>query len=178
MNNRLNSLIKYVICLVLLGLVTACGSSDTPEAKTDNATTEMPGELQKLTLPGGGTLSAFVTIDGNTADRVELTIDSSGAGSASGSFAGLSLASHTVLITYEYTDTSSFGTIILASASTTVDLTSGSGSISFVAADYDLNSHDEDGDGISNAAELANGTDPVDGGCVIGFSVIGSCTLS
>lgn len=176
MNNTLNSLTKYVIFLAVLGLLSACSNSGNSNTNTIDTATEMPGDLQILALSGGGVLRSFVTVDGNTNDRVELIIDSSGAGSASGSFPGLSLAIHSVLITYEYTG--SFGTIILASASTNVDLTSGSESINFVAADYNLSSHDEDSDGVSNAEELVNTTDPFDDGCVIEFSVIGSCTLS
>lgn len=86
------------------------------------------------------------------------TNDSSGAGSASGLFPDLNLAIHSVLITNEYTDT--YSAIILATASTNVDLTSGSEIISFVAINYNLSSHDEDG-----------------GGCVIDFSTIDNCTL-
>jgi len=176
MSGIIKNISEIFIGFLLLGLLTACGSSDEagPE-KLSNATTEIPTDLQKLTLPGGGTLRAFVTIDGDTAGRVELTINTVGAGSAAGSFPGLSLTSHTVLITYEYTDGT--GTMVLATATSTVDLSSGSGSINFVAADYDLASHDTDGDGVSNAAELSAGTDPRDSTCVLDTSIIGSCTL-
>lgn len=170
-NSYINRILKFFITLVLFNTLYACGSNDA--TVTSNATTELPAELQKLTLTGGGTLSAFVSVDGGA--RIEMTIDPTGAGAASASIPSLTLASHTVTITYEYTDGS--GTIVLATATNTVDLSSGSGSLSFAAADYDFASHDSDGDGISNAAEIAAGYDPRDGACVLGLSTIGSCTL-
>jgi len=175
MTIRITKLIfKLMISLLFVSLY-ACSSDDNVASTSSKATTEMPSELQKLTLSGGGTLAAYVTIDGDTANRRTMSIDGAGSGSASASIPGLTLAPHTIVISYEYTDTN--GTIVLASASNTVDLTSGSGSLSFVAADYDLDTYDEDGDGISNAAELAAGTDPRDDACVIGASIIGDCTL-
>lgn len=155
----------------MLSVLSACGSSS--DNSESNATTQMPAAL--LTIVGPGTLQAFVTIDGNTAGRTEMTIDGTGTGSASASVPGLSLAVHTVLIEYEYTDGAS--TITLATASNTVDLSSGSGSISFLATDYDLASYDDDSDGVSNADELAAGSDPLDSDCVLDISVIGTCTL-
>jgi len=169
--NYIQKTFRVIISLVLLNTLYACESNYA--TGTSNTTTEMPAEIQKLTLASGGTLSAYVSVDGGA--RIEMTIDPAGAGSASASIPSLSLASHTVTITYEYTDIN--GTVILATATSTVDLTSGSGSLSFAATDYDFASHDSDGDGISNAAEIAAGTDPTDGACVLGSSIIGSCTL-
>lgn len=176
MNKLFKSIVKLIFSFILLSSLYACGSGNNGK---NNTTTEMPSELQKLTLTGGGTLAAFVTVDGNAANRIEMTIDGTGAGSASASIAGLSLAVHTIVISYEYTD--GVGTIVLATASNTVDLTSGSGNLSFAAGDYDLATYDDDSDGISNAAELATGSDPrVDEGngpCVFGTSTIGNCVL-
>jgi len=174
-NDYIKCAIRFFIGLVLLSTLNACGDSSNTESKSNQATTAMPAAVQKLSGVGGGTLRAFVTIDGNTAGRTEMTIDSTGAGSASASISGLTLAVHTILIEYEYTDGT--GTITLASASNTVDLSTGDVTFSFVAGDYDLASYDEDNDGVSNADELAAGTDPRDDACVIGASLIGSCTL-
>ncbi|MCW8956353.1 MAG: hypothetical protein OQL09_05675, partial [Gammaproteobacteria bacterium] len=83
-----------------------------------------------------------------------------------------------IVIRYEYTDSS--GTITLAQASGTLDLSAGDGSILFTDTDFDTTSFDEDGDGFSNAAEFTVGTDPwlVDKPpCVIGTSPIGNCAL-
>ena len=172
MNNKyIHRVLKIIISLVLLNTLYACGSNDA--TGTSNTTTEMPAEIQKLTLTGGGTLSAYVSVDGGA--RIEMTIDPAGAGSASASIPNLTQASHTVTITYEYTDGT--GTVILATATSTVDLSSGSGSLSFAATDYDFASHDADGDGISNAAEVRAGTNPNDSVCQLDTSIIGSCTL-
>ena len=166
---------KFILSLAFVTLYACSSGDDNASASNSKATTEMPSALQKLTLASGGTLSAYVTIDGDTANRIEMTIDDTGSGSAFASIPGLSLELHTIVISYEFTDTN--GTIVLATASNTVDLSSGSGSMSFAETDYDLSSYDDDGDGISNAAELAAGTDPRDGACVIGSSIIGDCTL-
>jgi thrombospondin type 3 repeat protein len=167
---------KTIVSFLFICLLQACGSDDrNNSAVTEKATTELPADLQKLTLPGGGTLSAYVTIDGKTLSRVQMTINTTGTGSASASIPSLSRASHDIVITYEYTDGT--GTIILATASSTVDLSSGSGSLSFVAGDYNLSSYDEDGDGISNAAELSAGSDPWDSVCELGTSGLSNCTL-
>ena len=180
MNNYLKNAARTILGLALISTLYACdnGNNGATESSTNLANTEIPSDVQKLTL-GTGTLSAFVTIDSGS--PIAMTIDPTGTGSASATIPGLTLAAHTVTITYEYDD--GVGTLIVATATNTVDLTGGSGSISFVESDYDLASHDADGDGISNAAELAAGTDPrVDEGtaggpCVLGTSTLGDCTL-
>lgn len=180
-NEYIKSAARIILSLVFLNTLVACGSSDDNEAAAKNiTTTEIPLAVKKLTL-SGGTLRAFVTIDGDTANRTEMTIDTTGTGSASASIPGLSLATHTVIISYEYTDGAG-NVIVLATATNTIDLTSGSVSLSFVESDYDLASYDDDGDGISNAAEVAAGSDPLDStsgstDCVLGTSTIGNCTL-
>jgi len=180
MNNYFKSTARTVLGLAFLSTLYACDNNDNGIANSSSslAQTEVPADVQKLTL-GTGTLSAFVTIDGGS--PIAMTIDPTGTGSASATIPGLTLASHTVTITYEFDD--GVGILVVATATNTVDLTAGDGSISFVEADYDLASHDADGDGISNAAELAAGTDPrVDEGaaggpCVLGTSTLGNCTL-
>ncbi|MDH5612645.1 MAG: hypothetical protein OEY66_09355 [Gammaproteobacteria bacterium] len=184
MNNYIRNATRIIISLAFLNTLYACDSSNNTTAgnNTSVAKTEIPAALQKLTLPGtpGEVLRAFIIIDGS-ATRTEMTIDPAGAGSASASITGLTLAVHTVDISYEYTDAA--GTLIVATASKSVDLTSGSGSISFAAIDYDLASYDFDSDSISNAAELAAGTDPRVAGaagagpCVMGTSLLDNCTL-
>lgn len=158
MNNYLKNTAKIILSLSLLATLYACDSNNTGAiGNTANvAKTEIPAELQKLALPNPGTgtgLSAYVLIDGNTAKRQAMTIDPAGTGSASATVSNLTLAMHTVLIIYEYDDGS--GPITVASASKSVDLTGGTGSIDFVAADYDFASYDDNNNGISNAAELA-----------------------
>lgn len=173
--------ISYVIRLIILLMLStlyACGgggSGDNDPPNISKATLDVTSELQTFALGGSGTLSAFVIVDGDTANRVEMIIDSNTASSATATIPSLSKALHTVVISYEYTD--STGTIVLATTSNTVDLSSGSATMDFATTDYDLASYDDDNDGVSNAAELAAGTNPRDGSCVIGISIIGSCTI-
>lgn len=183
MKNHFKSAAKIILNLVFLSTLYACDNSSTETSSNNSsvAKTEMPSELQKLTL-GAGTLSAYVTIDSNS--PIAMTIDTTaGSESASATILGLTLDVHTVSITYEYDDGTGQGVLVVATASNTVDLTAGNGSIGFVAADYDLTSHDEDADGISNAAEFAAGSDPRVAGtagaspCVLGSSQLGNCTL-
>lgn len=163
------SLYRLLVLVIVLFTLSACsenGSSGQPTTMT--SVTELPSAV--LTLPAGGTLQAFITI--GTAVPVPLTIS---ANVATGTF-NLGREVYPVSIEFLFTDSSNV-TVTVASYSTIVDLTSGDASLSIADTDYDLDSYDNDNDGISNAAELAAGTDPNGLGCVLGFSLIGSCTL-
>jgi len=144
--------IRAALALLMIFLLQACGNNHSTEQKNVSVT-QIPTAVQKLILPNG-TLTAWVTVDGGS--RTQMTIDST-AGTASATISGLTLATHTVLIEYEFTDT--YGTILVASASKPVDLSSGSGSLNFSDADYNT-SYDSDGDGITNVVELGAGTNP------------------
>jgi len=115
-NIMIRTLFIHVIFSLLFTGLSACDNSSNTNVtdSTKKASTELPPGLQKLPL-NGGTLTAYITVDGNAANRTAMIIDSSGAGSASASIPGLSLAVHTLTITYEYTDSS--GTMVLAQAS-------------------------------------------------------------
>lgn len=176
MNNYIRSATRIIIGIAFIGTLYACDSGNNGSS-TSVAQTEIPAALQKLTL-GTGTLTAFVTIDAGSPIAMDITtVPDSG----SATIPGLSMAMHTVTITYEFTD--GVGTLVVATATNTVDLTAGDGTISFVATDYDLASHDEDTDGVSNADELAAGSDPRVAGvaglppCVLGTSTLDNCTL-
>ncbi len=147
---------KLVIGLLFLNLYACDGGNDTLDNATSKATSDLPSELQKLALAGGGELSAYITIDGDVANRKKMTIDNT-AGSASVSISGLDFAPHTIMISYVYTFASE--DYLLAIAIKNIDLSSGAGSLGFFASDYDTDSFDYDNDGISNAAEFRAGTD-------------------
>jgi len=167
----------FRLLMVVIGLfaLSACSeNSSSGQPTTMTSVTELPSAV--LTLPSGGTLRAYISIDGidgNVVDRAELSISTN---TATGTIPNLPRAVYTVLIEFEYTDTAN-NTFTVATASQDVDLTSGDASISFAEADYELDSYDDDGDGLSNAEELRADTDPGDSGCVLGVSLIGSCTL-
>ncbi|VAW69395.1 hypothetical protein MNBD_GAMMA10-771 [hydrothermal vent metagenome] len=151
---------RKLILSVLLLMLYACNGENNSSAGSGRASSVLPSGLQKLIVDGEGRLNAYITIDGVVNNRTEMNIDGSGRGSASASISGLSLAVHTVSITYEYTIGPS--TYVLASANTTVDLSAGSVNINFTPMSYDFDIHDSDNDGFSNAYEVGEKTDPGD----------------
>jgi len=152
------NLIKLFLSLVLV-LLSACGGDNNQAPINNKATTVVPANLQKLNLGNNnGVLRAYLTIDDDEDNRQEMTIDPSGAGSASVTVPGLSRASHDVTITYEYTLAGI--TYVVAQTTRNVDLTEGNANLAFAADDYNLNDYDDDGDGFSNAAELKARSDP------------------
>ena len=162
----------FRLLMVVIGLfaLSACSeNSSSGQPTTMTSVTELPSAV--LTLPAGGELAAYIRVDGGAQTRLDISNNT-----ATGSIPGLTRAVHNILIEFEFTD-SSGNTFTVATASRDVDLSSGDASISFVDTDYDLASFDDDGDGISNAQELADGTDLNSSGCVLGSSLIGSCTL-
>lgn len=153
-------LFSWVNSIFFLVFLSACGEDNPPAATVTQTRTELPAELQKLSA-NGGDLRAFVTIDGNVEGRIEMEITIAGQGSATAAatITGLSPGAHAVLFSYEFTDLN--GTLILATASGNVDLSSdGEGQLSLGAEDYDLASHDDDNDGVSNLRELLLGLNP------------------
>ena len=162
----------YRLLVFIIGLLTlpACSSGGGgTQLATMTTVAEVPTTL--LAIPTSGTLRAYVAIDGGV--RTELSIVSS---IATRSIPSLSRASHNVLLEFEFTDSGS-NTVTVATASKTVDLSAGDASLTFINADYDLANYDDDNDGLSNATEIAAGTNPMDSGCVLGTSLIGRCTL-
>ncbi|MBT8439894.1 MAG: hypothetical protein KJO91_09215, partial [Gammaproteobacteria bacterium] len=146
--------IRLLILVIGLFTLSACGdNSSNSQPATTTSVIELPSAV--LTLPSGGQLRAYITLDNDINTRTEMAII---ANTATASFT-ISRDPHTVLIEFKYTDSAGV-TVTVASASQIVDLSSGDVSLSFVDTDYDLDSYDDDGDGISNAAELSAGTVP------------------
>ena len=167
----LNSSIKTIFIIAFTIFLNACSSENNTSATSSTKTvTQLP--LAALTVPNPSGLSAHIILDGNAASPIAMTIDNV-AGTATANITGLTLASHTVQIVYEYND--GVTTYTLAqSTEHTVDLTSGSATYNIPDTDYDTASFDQDSDGLSNAMELAAGTNPNDAGCVLGISLVGS----
>ncbi len=153
---KLNPSFLQILMSIFLVTLSACGGDSGSSAVTGKTTIKIPTQLQKLTVAQGGELHAFITIDDQT-QRIEMAINSTGGGSASATLNGLTRGAHDILITYEYTDNN--GTITLAEAFKSVDLSSGDGSLAFEEIDYRFD-FDTDGDGVNNASELLNGTSP------------------
>lgn len=155
--------LQKLISLILFLSLVSCGSGDnnTEQSAAENkASTELPAGVQKLALTGNGRLNAYITLDGNNANRTAMSINPAGAGTASLVLPGLTRAVHNITITYEYTLDGL--TYVLATASKTIDLSSGSASLNFTAIDYETDGFDDDSDGSSNVAELKSNTDPRD----------------
>lgn len=172
-----NPLTKAIGVIALALLLNACSSDNNQAATNTGNSTKTVAQVpwEALTVPVLSNLRAYVIIDGNTGSRIAMTINTTN-NTATASIPGLSLASHTVQIVYEYIDGTT--TYIVAQSSVEpVDLTGGSTTFNIPSTAYVTASFDTDTDGLSNAYELAAGTNPGDSSCVVGFSLVGSCTL-
>lgn len=92
---------------------------------------------------------------------------------------GVPTGNRTFTITFTY-ELAPFGPLVVATASKTINVIEGANPLNFVATDYDTDSHDEDGDGISNILELDENstTSPVVALCRLGtLAVLGNCEL-
>lgn len=166
-------LIKLFITFALLINIAACSDDNTGANTETVSVTEIPEAIQKFTLTTDGALEAWLIIDGT---RYPMSINSD-AGTATATISGLSRSSHTVSVVYEFTDLNGDTYILADTLPENVDLSSGDASISIDSGDFDTASHDSDGDGISNADEVAAGTDPGDSACLLDTSLLGKCTL-
>jgi len=116
--------------------------------------------LQKLALSTDGTLSAYITIDDNVSNRTIMRINPVDGSSATVTIPKLTLATHDVLITYEFTTTGGI-TYTLASANKTINLSSDVPvNLGFVSDDYIFDTFDSDDDNVNNAVELKLGSNP------------------
>lgn len=158
-------LLVFIISAIFLA---SCSDDSENKQPTSSLFIQVTASILAQTT---STLRTWITIDNGT--RTEMTISSD---TATASISNLSQSTHTVLIEFDFTDSN--GTVTLATASQTVDLSSGDSSISFIEADFDMASYDEDADGFSNAEEYIAGTNPwvIDKPpCLIGTSVIDNC---
>ncbi|VAW78521.1 hypothetical protein MNBD_GAMMA12-2300 [hydrothermal vent metagenome] len=164
---------KSLFLTLIFLTLTACGSDNNsnnagntslppvqpPVIQTNKFTTEIPPDLIVLSQGGTGTLKAFIVIDNDIQNRIEMQLDIIDTGTASVSISGLEQTTHDIKIDYEYL----LAEIItpVATANKTLDLTAiGANDLTFNVNDYDLNRLDEDEDGINNTLELIAGTDP------------------
>ena len=156
--HHITKILKLVFNICLLLVLSACSNNDDSAAKIKTETvTEIPQFIQKLALNNtDGHLEAWITIDKGTAEEktIEMTIV---AGTASTSISGLSRSTHTVLLEFKFTN--GIDTVTLATATSTVGLSTDNDSLSFVGTQYKKN-YDDDGDGISNLDEVKKGTNP------------------
>lgn len=172
---KLIEIVRLAILSVCLVLVAACGEN------TSNveigADTELgifiPSTTRALT---GGTVNAYVTCDSDSpgAERKAMDIDQQGIARAICS--GLQPKETSFLLEIEFVlDTDPSNPIPLVNATQSMSLKVGDNPLDFVEGNYSY--PDKDSDALSNWKELELGTDPEDATCVIGFSIIGGCTL-
>jgi len=153
------NLIKLFLISIVFVLLSACGGSNNQTSIDSKATIVVPANLQKLQLgDNNGVLRAFLIIDNDNNNRREMTINPTGAGTASVTVDGLSRESHDITIRYEYVLE---GIVyVVAEATRNISLATGNTNIDFLSDDYNLDAFDDDEDGFSNVTELNAGSDP------------------
>jgi len=169
----------YAGTLFLSLLLSACSDSADNKATEHVSAFKIPAVVQAITPPAGSSLQAFISVDGSS--RQAMTIDNT-AGTANITIDGLSLASHTFVIDFELVfDSDPSNPVSLARATLTQSINAGNNTLTVVDSDFDT-SFDDDNDGITNVVEVdtstgGGSTNPSNSDCVIGSSLIGSCTL-
>jgi len=153
---RIKSLVFFAFIVVVTSACTQGDSTVTSQPQGGGGIA-VPAAL--LTLPAGSTLTAYIQINGG--DRQQMTISGN---NASISLTGISQGDHTFTVEFEYTaNTAPDNPIILARASETMEVGSGTNVLEILEEDYDTASFDEDGDGVSNLEEVSNGSNPFAG---------------
>ena len=170
-------LLMAILLASVIPLIQACGGSSgggtTPT--TLDVTVTLPTSITSATLPSPGTVRVYVNKQGEA--PIEMVVSGN---SATHSFTALSSGISATPVTYEVSiefDSTLYSAVItLGSASNTVTISSGSNSIAFSDALFDL-SDDTDTDSRTNLAELIAGSNPLVPVCVLGSSQLGSCEL-
>lgn len=155
MENK-NRILQLLLSYIFISFLFGCSQVDN-QNESKRTTTQVPTQLQKLAT-NGGVLSAYVVIDENNT-RIPLDINPEGNGSASVVLPGLSRTVHSIEITYEYTADATGDIIVLAKVVRVVDLSSGSVNLNIDSNNYNL-AFDDDEDGVINATELLEGSNP------------------
>ncbi|VAW56896.1 hypothetical protein MNBD_GAMMA07-1587, partial [hydrothermal vent metagenome] len=152
---------QLVLIFVSLAILNGCGSDNDQQPAVDptvttittTAATQIPAPILNTTLTDGE-IKAFVVIDGDNDNRIEMVINGD---TASVELVGLTQAEHDFEIIFEHVDVN--GIIILAKSDTKADFSAGGFDLNFDAAGYNLDI-DDDEDGVNNASELFTGTNP------------------
>ncbi len=166
----------YLLALIAASMLAGCGSQD--NSATDSSdqiiSFKIPDVASKLDQTTGD-LTATIAVNGGTPQDMVVS-----ATDATVTLSNIPLGSTDFTIIFTY-NLDPFGPLVVASATQTLNVTAGSNTLTFANADYDTALYDEDGDGISNLAELdeSSTTSPivVDATCILGTSLIGSCVL-
>ncbi|VAX05439.1 hypothetical protein MNBD_GAMMA19-1651, partial [hydrothermal vent metagenome] len=148
--------VKAFVLFALVVVTSACsqGGSTVTAQQPDGGGIAIPAALRNLSADS--TLTAYIRVDGG--ERQQMSISD---GNATISLTGISQGSHTFTVEFEYISNSTPGNpIIVARASKTIDVGPGDNPLDILEADYETDSFDEDGDGVSNLDEILNGSSP------------------
>jgi hypothetical protein len=152
-------------------LVSSCSgggsSSATPIGQIDLSTTF---NVDVNNLPVDGVLHVYVSVDSGAQQDMQVVNTT-----ASASISSLSIGAHSVDIevVFVYNNGTS---VTLSSTSSSIDVVEGSNPLDISSTTY-VTTYDDDDDGVTNLDEMNAGTSPSDPTCVLGVSVLGSCTL-
>jgi len=150
---RFKTLVFFAFVVVVTSACTQ-GSSTVTAQQSDGGGIVVPAALRSL--PAGSELTAYIRVDDGERQPMTIADDN-----ASIQLTGISQGSHTFIIEFEYISNNSPGNpIILARASKTIDVGPGDNPLDILESDYETDSFDEDGDGVSNLKEISNGSNP------------------
>ena len=175
---------RQILVLIVAVTLAGCGSQDD---STDSSQVTIGFKFSDTLLGSkvdlaAGTLTLTVTFNGNSQTQTiapgatDVTINLGNVPEGSTDF--------TILFTYERLLPTPIIPLVVARATKTIVVVKDVNTpLSFVTADFETAIFDEDGDGLSNLVELDENstTDPTVPdtvtNCVLGTSLLGSCTL-
>ncbi len=164
-----------VLWVALLSLV-GCGDDDSTVTigPPDSGAIKIPMDIHKA-VTATGTLRGFISVFRGETEVLtqEMTIDGD---EASATIPGLDPEVYSFTVEFEFEAVDFDGTFIVASATKELDVVAGSNNLDFNNSDYDINFHGDD-DELNNLYELENNLNPSSNVCVVGFSLVGRCTL-
>ena len=147
------------LAIVLLAACNAPGESNSSSGSGGSMSLALPDSIQPSALPDGA-LSATVSASCVNNGAPRTLTDSDGDGMFTGRIENVPRGSCTFVIVFTFAD-AEFGDIDLVRAERTLHIGSGNNQLVLQQGDYEL--LDDDGDGVSNLAELddANRTHPL-----------------
>ncbi|MCF6261127.1 MAG: hypothetical protein L3J98_13365 [Gammaproteobacteria bacterium] len=151
--NRIKAFVFFTGIAIVISACTQGGSTVTTQ-QPDGGGIVVPKALHGLSTDNA--LTAYIRVD--ESERQQMTISD---GNAFISLTGISQGSHIFTVEFEYLSSRAPGNpIILARASKTIDVKPGDNPLDILESDYETDSFDEDGDGVSNLDEILNGSSP------------------
>jgi hypothetical protein len=171
---------QLLVVLLVAFISNGCGSqSDTSVDSSladDNVLFSIPESIMGAKLDQtAGNLTATISVNGGS--PMPMTISESGT-TASTTLNNIPVGETSFTIVFTY-DLDPFGPLVVASATQSMTVTEeGTNTITFASDDYDSDSFDADGDGLSNLKELAESSTTSPVSCTLGVGArLGTCEL-